>query len=73
MNKLIIDCATGEHKEVPLTQEELDEIERSRRESEEQRERDRIIAEAAEAAKISARSKLYALGLTEEEISAIIA
>ena len=72
ITKLVIDCATGEQTVVPLTEEELA-----------QRELDRIAAEEAQAAreadelaqaeaKASAEAKLAALGLTAEEISALV-
>jgi hypothetical protein len=72
ITKLVIDCATGEQTIVPLTEEELA-----------QRELDRIAAEEAQAtreaeelaqaeAKASAQAKLAALGLTAEEISALV-
>ncbi len=71
ITKLVIDCETGEALVVPLTEEELA-----------QRELDRIAAEEAQAqreaeelakaqAKASAQAKLAALGLTEDEISAL--
>jgi aspartokinase len=69
--KVIVDCSTGESVSVPLTAEELA-----------QRETDRLAYEAQEAARLSAEaeqqalkdsanSKLAALGLTADEISAI--
>lgn len=77
ITKLVVDLSKPEGdpdrvKSIPLTQAELD-----------QREQDRIAAEAEEAqrvadenakqeAKASAMSKLEALGLTESEISAIV-
>jgi hypothetical protein len=71
LTKLVVNCATGEQQEIPLTEEELA-----------QREVDRLAYEEAEAARIaaeeekaalkeSANAKLLALGLTEEEIAAI--
>lgn len=71
MNKLIIDCSTGQSVEVPLTQAEIEEIERTSRESAEKADRERIEAEERESAKISAMDKLRNLGLTETEILAI--
>lgn len=72
LTKLVVDCATGTQKEIPLSAEELA-----------QREADRLAAEAAEAerlaaeaekvaAKESAIAKLEELGLTEAEISALV-
>jgi hypothetical protein len=71
LTKLVVNCATGEQQEIPLSEEELA-----------QREIDRLAFEEAEAARIaaeeekaalkeSANAKLIALGLTEEEIAAI--
>jgi hypothetical protein len=73
LTKLVVDCATGTQKEIPLSAEELA-----------QREADRVAFEAAEAEKLAAEAskaaakesaitKLEELGLTEEEISALIA
>jgi hypothetical protein len=71
LTKLVVNCATGEQQEIPLSEEEIA-----------QREADRLAFEEAEAARIaaeeekaalkeSANAKLIALGLTEEEIAAI--
>jgi hypothetical protein len=70
--KLVVDCSTGIVEEIELTAEEIA-----------QREADALAAaqaqaerEAEEAAKVavkeSAQSKLSALGLTEEEIAALL-
>jgi len=66
-----VNCATGEVTERPLTAEEL-----AQREADAAAyaaaEADRVAAEeAAQAAKESAQSKLAALGLTADEITAI--
>jgi hypothetical protein len=71
LTKLVVNCATGEQQEIPLSEEEIA-----------QREADRLAYEEAEAARLaaeeekaalkeSANAKLIALGLTEEEIAAI--
>jgi hypothetical protein len=71
LQKIVVDCSTGEQTVVPLTAEEIA-----------QREVDaaayaaqQAIKEAEEAAKAtakaSAEAKLAALGLTAEEISAL--
>jgi hypothetical protein len=71
LNKIIVDCSTGEQTIVPLTTEEIA-----------QRETDaaayaaqKAIEEAEEAAKAtakaSAESKLKALGLSDAEIAAL--
>jgi hypothetical protein len=72
LTKLVVDCATGTQKEIPLSAEELA-----------QREADKLAFEAAEAtrlaaeaekaaAKESAVAKLEELGLTEAEILALV-
>lgn len=69
--KIIVDCATGTQTEVPLTAEEIADLEAAAA----QAEADRLAAEqaAAEAAaaKASAEAKLAALGLSPEEIAAL--
>lgn len=71
MEKVIVDCSTGETTVVPLTAEEIAEREALAA----QAEADRLAAEAAAAAeaeaKASAQAKLAALGLTPEEIAAL--
>ena len=70
--KLIVNCSTGERTVVPLTDEEIAEREAMAA----QAEVDRLAQEQAEAEKQanleSARSKLAALGLTEDEIAALL-
>jgi DNA-binding transcriptional regulator YhcF (GntR family) len=70
--KLVVDLATGEQKYVPLSAEEIAE----REEMAAQAEADRIAREeqeeAAAEAKASAIAKLSGLGLTEEEITALV-
>lgn len=69
--KIIVNCATGETTEVPLTEEELAQREADRL-AFEQAEAARLAAEAEQdALKASANAKLAALGLTDEEIAAI--
>jgi len=71
ITKLVVDCATGEATEVPLTAEELAQRETDRLAFEAQ-EAERLAAEAAkDAAKASAQAKLEALGLTAEEIAVL--
>ena len=71
MEKVIVDCTTGETTEVPLTPEEIAELEAAAV----QAEADRVAAEAEAAAKAEAKAnaeaKLAALGLTPEEIAAL--
>ena len=69
--KVIVDCSTGESTIVPLTAEEIAQRETDRLAWEAQ-EAERLAAEEAKAvAQASAVSKLTALGLTAEEISAL--
>jgi hypothetical protein len=69
--KLVVDCSTGEVQEIELTAEEI-----AQREADAlaaaQAQAEREAQEAAQAAlKESAKAKLAALGLTEEEIAAL--
>jgi hypothetical protein len=71
LNKIVVDCSTGEQTIVPLTAEEI-----AQREVDAQAyAAQQAIQEAEEAAKAeakaSAESKLAALGLSAEEIAAI--
>jgi len=71
MEKVIVNCLTGEQTIVPLTAEEI-----AQREADAAAfavaEAERIAAaEAAAAAKASGIAKLLALGLTEEEANAL--
>jgi ribosome-binding ATPase YchF (GTP1/OBG family) len=70
--KLVVDCSTGIVEEIELTAEEI-----AQREADAlaaaQEQAEREAEEAAKAAaKESAQSKLSALGLTEEEIAALL-
>jgi hypothetical protein len=70
--KLVIDCATGERKEIPLSAEEIAEREALAA----QALADQAEREAAEQAKAEAKAsgiaKLLALGLSEAEATALI-
>lgn len=70
--KLIINCETGEQTEVELTAEEIAQREADAAKAE----ADRVAREAEEAAKAaakaSAEAKLTALGLTAEEVAALV-
>ena len=72
LTKVIVDCSTGEQQVIPLTAEEIADLEAARA----QAEADRLAAEEAaaakEAAKASGIAKLLALGLTQEEAEALI-
>jgi hypothetical protein len=71
LNKIVVDCSTGEQTIVPLTAEEIAQRELDAQAYAAQQ----AIQEAEEAAKAeakaSAESKLAALGLSVEEIAAI--
>jgi len=70
--KLIINCETGVQEEIELTDEEVAQLEADRQAAEAaQAERD-AEAIARGAAKASAEAKLTALGLTADEIAALI-
>lgn len=71
MEKVIVNCETGVQEVVPLTAEEIAELEAAAA----QAEQDRLAAEAEAAQKAAlkqaAQDKLKALGLTAEEIAAL--
>lgn len=72
LTKLIINCETGVQEEIELTDEEVAQLEADRQAAEAaQAERD-AEAIARGAAKASAEAKLTALGLTAEEVAALI-
>lgn len=72
LTKVVVDCATGQQEVLPLTAQEIADLEASAA----QAEADRLAAEqaAAEAAaaKASGIAKLLALGLTQEEAEALV-
>ena len=69
--KIVVNCETGEVAELPLTAEEIAQREADAKAfADEQAKRDAEAA-AIQAAKEAAHSKLAALGLTPEEISAL--
>jgi hypothetical protein len=72
LTKLVIDCSTGEEQTIPLTTEEIAQIEVDRIAFEESQASAQAEAEAKEAARQSGIAKLLALGLTEEEANAIV-
>ena len=69
--KVIVDCSTGITEVVPLTAEEIADLETARLAAEDQRAAAQAEADAKAAAKESANSKLKALGLTDAEIAAL--
>jgi len=72
MEKVIVDCSTGEQTVVPLTAEEIAELEAAAAKAEQ----DRLAAEAEAAQKAAlkqaAQEKLKALGLTDLEVAALV-
>lgn len=69
MEKVIVDCSTGETTIIPLTAEEIAELEAAA----EKAEADRKAAEKAAADKAAARlAILKKLGLTEEEAAVLL-
>jgi len=71
LTKVIVDCSTGEQTVVPLTAEEIAQLEADAAAAEAARLAVEEEAAAKAAAKASALAKLAALGLTEEEAAAI--
>jgi hypothetical protein len=69
MEKVIIDCSTGEQTVVPLTPEEIAELEAAAAKAE----ADRLAAEQEAAAKAVARQALLdKLGITQEEAALLL-
>lgn len=69
--RLEINCQTGEETIIELTDEEIAQMEIDRANFEARQAAETAAAEAKAAAKASALAKLAALGLTEEEATAI--
>ena len=69
--KVIVDCSTGEETIVPLTAEEIAQLEADRIAWEEQQIAMEAETQAKAAARAAAEAKLAALGLTAEEIAAL--
>ena len=72
MEKVIVDCSTGLQEVVPLTAEEIADLEAAAA----QAEADRLAAEQEAAQKAAlkqaAQDKLKALGLTDLEVAALV-
>ena len=71
MEKVIVDCSTGLQEVVPLTAEEIAELEAAAAQAEQDRLAAEAEAQAKAQAKANAEAKLAALGLTAEEIAAL--
>jgi hypothetical protein len=69
--KVIVNCSTGEQTIVPLTAEEIAQLETDRVEFQATQAAAEAEAQAKAAAKQSAQDKLKALGLSDIEIAAI--
>lgn len=72
LTKVVVDCASGEVSYIPLTEEEIAEREALAAQAELERLEREAADQAKAEAKASAESKLAALGLTAEEISALL-
>lgn len=70
--KVIYNCETKEEIVIPMTAEEIAELEEARKASEAQRVALEAEQAARQAAKESAIAKLSALGLTAEEAAALL-
>ena len=71
LTKVVVDCTTGEQMVVPLSAEEIAQREADAAAFAEEQAAREAAAAAEAAAKESAKSKLSALGLTDEEIAAL--
>jgi len=71
LNKIVVDCSTGEQTIVPLTAEEIAQRELDAAAYAAQKAIEEAEAAAKATAKASAESKLAALGLTADEIAAL--
>ena len=69
--KTVIDCETGIETVIPLTQEEIQQLEIDKADFEARKSANEEAMAAKAAAKASAEAKLAALGLTPEEIAAL--
>lgn len=70
--KLVVDLAAGTHEYVPLTAEEIEQKEADAIAFEAERAAKEAAAEAEADAALAGKAKLQALGLTGEEIAALI-
>jgi hypothetical protein len=72
LNKVIVDCSTGEQQLIPLTAEEIAVMQAAHAQAEADQLAAEEVAAAREAARASGIAKLLALGLTQEEAEALI-
>ena len=71
LTKVVVNCETGVTEVLPLTAQEIADLETARVAAEDQRAAAEAEAAAVAAAKESAQTKLAALGLSAEEIAAL--
>jgi hypothetical protein len=71
-NRVVVDAQTGETQVIPLTAQEIADLQVISAEIAERRAIEDAERAAAEAARESARAKLAALGLTEAEVAALV-
>jgi hypothetical protein len=72
MNKIIINLETMEEQILPLSTEEMAEVEAQQQQADMLERENQAIQEAKASARESARNKLARLGLTDEEIAALL-
>lgn len=72
LTKIVVDCTTGEQTVVELTDEEIAQLEADRAAAEAQRAEREAVEVAKNVNRAAAIAKLKALGLTEEEVAALL-
>ena len=72
MDKVIVNCETGVQEVVPLTAEEIAELEAAAAQAEADRQAAEAEAAQKAALKQAAQDKLKALGLTDLEVAALV-
>ena len=72
LTKTVINCTTGEQTIVELTPEEIALIEQHQAEAVREREAEEAAAAQTATDKAAGQDKLKALGLTDEEIAALV-
>ena len=70
--KIVIDCSTGIESVIELTDAEIAQMENDRLTWEAEQARIKAEQDAMTAAKTSAQAKLKALGLSDDEVAALI-
>ncbi len=70
--KIVVNCETGITEEIPLTAEEIAQLESDRAAAETERLAREAEATAKATAKASAETKLKALGLSDAEVAALL-